>query len=185
MPAASTSTNRSTRSGRITRLGTTGDCIGGGASVNHVALAADTVAYGLHHCGVDTGFTQVLVQRLRDGARLGSFSATEKSPPDRRRWFIVAVLSIFATVITHHVTSYMLTAFLILVAIASRVTGSRNTAMRFGILATISALSVICWIAFSVLLVLSMTSGFCPQAVPAIIPKKTIPVVSFIGSPAF
>jgi hypothetical protein len=68
-----------TRSGRITRLGTTGDCIGGGASVNHVALAADTVAYGLHHCGVDTGFTQVLVQRLRDGARLGSFSATEKS----------------------------------------------------------------------------------------------------------
>jgi hypothetical protein len=75
-------------------------------------------------------------------------SATEKSPSDRRRWFIVAVLSIFATVITHHVTSYMLTAFLVLVAIASRITGSRNTAIRFGILATISALSVICWIAF-------------------------------------
>jgi hypothetical protein len=75
-------------------------------------------------------------------------AAIEKSPSDRRRWFIVAVLSIFATVITHHVTSYMLTAFLILVAIASWVTGSRNTAMRFGILATISALSVTCWIAF-------------------------------------
>jgi len=75
-------------------------------------------------------------------------SAIEKSPSDRRRWFIVAVLSIFATVITHHVTSYMLTLFLILVAIASRVTGSRNTAARFGILAAISALSVIGWIAF-------------------------------------
>ncbi len=37
-------------------------------------------------------------------------SAIEKSPSDRRRWFIVAVLCIFATVITHHVTSYMLTA---------------------------------------------------------------------------
>jgi hypothetical protein len=78
----------------------------------------------------------------------GLRSAIEKSPSDRRRWFIVAVLSIFATVITHHVTSYMLTAFLILVAIASRVTGSRNTAARFGILAAISALSVIGWIAF-------------------------------------
>jgi hypothetical protein len=75
-------------------------------------------------------------------------SATEKSPSDRRRWFIVAVLCIFATVITHHITSYMLTAFLVLVAIASRLTGSRNTAMRFGILATISATSVILWIAF-------------------------------------
>ena len=42
----------------------------------------------------------------------------------------------------------MLTAFLILVAIASRLTGSRNTAMRFGILATISAGSIIAWIAF-------------------------------------
>jgi hypothetical protein len=75
-------------------------------------------------------------------------SATEKSPGDRTRWFVVAVLSILATVITHHVTSYMLTAFLVLVAIASRLTGSRNTAVRFGILATISATSIILWIAF-------------------------------------
>lgn len=77
----------------------------------------------------------------------GLRSAIERSPQVRRRWFIVAVLSIFATVITHHVTSYMLTAFLILVAIASRLTGSRNTAMRFGLLAAISAVSVIGWIA--------------------------------------
>ena len=78
----------------------------------------------------------------------GLRSAIERSPQDRRRWFIIAVLCIFATVITHHITSYMLTAFLVLVAIASRLTGSRNTAVRFGILATIAALSVICWIAF-------------------------------------
>lgn len=75
-------------------------------------------------------------------------SAIEKSPSDRRRWFIVAVLCIFATTITHHVTSYMLTAFLILVAIASRLTGSRSTALRFGALGGISLLSVILWIAF-------------------------------------
>src|SRR6202020_1542632 len=57
-------------------------------------------------------------------------SAIEKSAADRRRWFIIAVLSIFATTITHHITSYALTAFLILVAVASRLTGSRNTAVR-------------------------------------------------------
>jgi len=77
----------------------------------------------------------------------GLRSAIERSQAERRRWFIIAVLCIFATVITHHVTSYMLTAFLILVAVASRLTGSRNTAIRFGILATISATSVILWIA--------------------------------------
>lgn len=78
----------------------------------------------------------------------GLRSAIEKSPSDRRRWFIVAVLSIFATVITHHVTSYMLTLLLVLVALASRITGSRNTAARFGVLALISALAVAGWIAF-------------------------------------
>jgi hypothetical protein len=83
------------------------------------------------------GFTMVAALR----------SAIEKSPQVRRSWFVVAVLSILATTITHHVTSYMLTAFLVLVAIASRLTGSRNTAMRFGLLALISAASVIGWIA--------------------------------------
>jgi hypothetical protein len=73
-------------------------------------------------------------------------SAIEKSPTIRRRWFIVAVMCIFATVITHHVTSYMLTALLLLVAVASRFTGSRNTAMRFGLLGGISLLSVAGWI---------------------------------------
>ena len=73
-------------------------------------------------------------------------SAIEKSPAARRGWFIVAVLSILATVVTHHVTSYMLTGFLVLVAIASRLTGSRNTAARFGILGAIAALSVTGWI---------------------------------------
>lgn len=77
----------------------------------------------------------------------GLRSAVDKSPGDRRRWFVVAVMSIFGTVITHHVTSYMLCGFLILVAIASRLTGSRNTARRFGLLAVISVLSVAAWIA--------------------------------------
>jgi hypothetical protein len=79
----------------------------------------------------------------------GLRAAIDKSPSIRRRWFIVAVLCIFATVITHHVTSYMLTGFLILVAVASALTGSRNTARRFGALAAISFLSVAGWIAIT------------------------------------
>jgi hypothetical protein len=101
----------------------------------------------------------------------GLRSAIEKSPSDRRRWFIVAVLCIFATVITHHVTSYMLTAFLILVAIASRVTGSRNTAARFAVLATISALSVIGWIAF---IARDTVSYFSPTVVGMVASLKNI-----------
>jgi hypothetical protein len=77
----------------------------------------------------------------------GLRSSVEKSPVLRRRWFVVAVLSILVTVVTHHVTSYMLTAFLILVAIASWYTGSRNTAKRFGLLGLISLTAVITWIA--------------------------------------
>jgi hypothetical protein len=88
----------------------------------------------------------------------GLRSAIEKSPHDRRRWFIVAVMCILATVITHHVTSYMLTMFLILVAVASRLTGSRNTAKRFAVLAAIALVSIICWIAFIAPLTISYFS---------------------------
>jgi hypothetical protein len=76
----------------------------------------------------------------------GLRSAVEKSKVVRRRWFLVAVLSILATTVTHHVTSYMLTAFLLLVSIASFYTGSRNTAKRFGALGLISLAVVIGWI---------------------------------------
>ena len=36
------------------------------------------MAYGDHRCGVDTGFTEVVVLRLTDGHRLASYGATEK-----------------------------------------------------------------------------------------------------------
>jgi hypothetical protein len=74
--------------------------------------------------------------------------ATLESREERVRWFIIAVLGIMATVITHHVTSYILTLSLILVALVSRFTGSRDAAKRIGALAAISVASVACWIAF-------------------------------------
>lgn len=63
---------------RVTRLGRAGSCLGGESFVERVALAGETVAYGDHRCGVDTGFTEVVVLRLTDGHRLVSYAATEQ-----------------------------------------------------------------------------------------------------------
>jgi hypothetical protein len=53
--------------------------VGSLSGIDRVALAGVTVAYAVHHCGVDFGFTNVLVRNLRDGTSLGTFAATEKS----------------------------------------------------------------------------------------------------------
>ncbi len=74
--------------------------------------------------------------------------ATLESRSERVRWFIIAVLGILATVTTHHVTSYVLTLTLMLLAVVSRFTGSRDAAKRIGALAAISLAAVVCWIAF-------------------------------------
>ena len=51
--------------------------------------------------------------------------------------------------------------------------------------AALESIAFFCSTAFSVFRVFSMTSGFCPQAVPAAIPNTRIPIVSFIGLPTF
>src|SRR2546427_5267261 len=51
--------------------------------------------------------------------------------------------------------------------------------------AALESMAFFCSTAFIVFRVFSMTSGFCPQAVPAAIPNTRIPVVSFIGLPTF
>lgn len=72
----------------------------------------------------------------------------ENSHGDRMRWYIIAVMGILGTVITHHVTSYMLTGSLILVAVASWISGSGRTAGRAAILALISTAAVAGWVYF-------------------------------------
>ena len=73
--------------------------------------------------------------------------ATLESRGERVRWFIIAALSILATVMTHHVTSYVLTLTLMLLAVVCRFTGSRAAAKRIGALAAISLAAVVIWIA--------------------------------------
>ena len=74
-------------------------------------------------------------------------SVTEEGRQDQIRWFIIAVVSIIATVMTHHITSYVLTLTLILVAVAGKLTHSGHAA-RVSALAIISIVTVVCWITF-------------------------------------
>jgi hypothetical protein len=70
------------------------------------------------------------------------------STRERVGWFTIAVLAIMATVITHHVTSYMLVATLIIVTLASLLAGYWRPAAYLAILALISAAAVVCWVVF-------------------------------------
>ncbi len=60
--------------GRSFRLGVTLSCIGS-ELVGPVVVAGPIAAYGSERCGVDTGFTRVLVRDLRTGARLSASPA--------------------------------------------------------------------------------------------------------------
>jgi hypothetical protein len=60
------------------KLGQRASCIGA-SRVSPVKVAGRMAAYGLERCGVDTGFTEVVVRRLTSGAQLHSLAAT--SPP--------------------------------------------------------------------------------------------------------
>ena len=71
-----------------------------------------------------------------------------KSSPERRGWAVIAVLAIAATVVTHHVTSYLLTGTLLLIAVASLIAKNRRTAGRTGALALWAVIAIAGWIAF-------------------------------------
>jgi hypothetical protein len=63
---------------RSYKLGQLRTCIAA-SRVTAVKVAGRLAAFGLERCGVDTGFTEVIVRRLTNGARLHSLAAT--SPP--------------------------------------------------------------------------------------------------------
>lgn len=68
----------SVRGGRTFKLGQHTTCIGT-SRADPVTVAGPYAAYGLATCGVDTGFTEVVVRNLADGTRLRAAPAT--SPP--------------------------------------------------------------------------------------------------------
>jgi hypothetical protein len=75
-------------------------------------------------------------------------AAAARSRHEWASWFTVAMLAVLATVITHHVTSYIVGASLIIVTVTSLLTRSRHTAVTIGALAAISVASIACWVIF-------------------------------------
>jgi hypothetical protein len=68
---------------------------------------------------------------------------------ERAGWLTLAVLSIVATVVTHHVTSYVLVATLVVIAQAALITRSWRTAAWASALAILSAVVAIAWLLFA------------------------------------
>lgn len=65
---------------------------------------------------------------------------------ERAGWLILALLSIVATVVTHHVTSYVLVATLVVITQAALITRSWRTATWAAVLAMLSAAVAIGWL---------------------------------------
>jgi hypothetical protein len=75
--------------------------------------------------------------------------ATQPRARRRAGWLIVAVLAITATVVTHHATSYVLTAALFVITLAALLTRNWRTAGWTAIPALISAAAVAVWLVYA------------------------------------
>jgi len=82
--------------------------------------------------------------------------AEPEAAGSRTGWFTVAVLAAFATVATHHVTSFLLVATLEVVTLGALLTRDRKLAAWASMLALLSAAAFAAWIAF----VAPLTSGY-------------------------
>lgn len=98
----------------------------------------------------DSTFTyQTLALAFLGVTLLAAWRMTEaETTEERARWLLVAMLFISATVVTHHVTSYMLTAMLFLVVLASLLTGDHPSVRWAGVLVLWSIVAVVCWVVF-------------------------------------
>jgi hypothetical protein len=83
-----------------------------------------------------------------------------QSSGDRAGWLTVAVLSVIATVVTHHVTSYVLLATLVIVALGAMVAGDGRTRNWAASLALLAALAIAGWL----VLVAPQTVGYLRPA---------------------
>jgi hypothetical protein len=67
----------------------------------------------------------------------------------RAGWLTLAALAIVATVVTHHVTSYVLVAILVVIAATALFTSDKRTAAWAGVLALLSAAAAVGWLLFA------------------------------------
>ena len=72
-----------------------------------------------------------------------SYARTQE---ERTGWGAIATVSIAATVVTHHVTSYLLALTLVLVAFSSLLVKDRRAAARSGALALVAVMLIAIWL---------------------------------------
>jgi hypothetical protein len=70
----------------------------------------------------------------------------ERSSGDRAGWAAIALVCIAATIATHHVTSYLLAATLVLVTVASLLAKDLRSAARSGALALCTIILIAIWV---------------------------------------
>jgi hypothetical protein len=75
--------------------------------------------------------------------------ASRRPAGQRAGWLALAVLTIAATVVTHHITSYALVATLFIITFAALLAGNRRTAAWTAVLALLSAAAVASWLVFA------------------------------------
>jgi hypothetical protein len=92
---------------------------------------------------------ETLAEAFLGVALLAAWRASpRRGTGERAGWLALAVLAIVATVITHHVTSYMLVAALILVTATTLLTRGPRAALPLTALAVMSAAAAACWVVF-------------------------------------
>ena len=74
--------------------------------------------------------------------------STSRTMKDRTIWFVIASAGALATIVTHHITSYVLVATLILLSITNVLTKHRREAAALAALAIISAGAIVYWVLF-------------------------------------
>ena len=80
---------------------------------------------------------------------LAVWRLTAPAPPRMQAgWLTIAVVGIFATVVTHHVASYMLVATPVLITRVSRRVGNQRSAAWLAAMAWLAAVSVVLWLVF-------------------------------------
>jgi hypothetical protein len=85
------------------------------------------------------GLTLLVAWRLASGS-------TDQA---RASWIILGVLTIATTVVTHHITSYVLVATLLIITLAALLVGNRQAATWTAILALLSAAAAASWLVFA------------------------------------
>jgi len=80
---------------------------------------------------------------------LAAWKLSRRPADGRAGWLALAVLTIGAMVVTHHITSYMTVIMLFVITLAALISGNRRAAAWTGLVAVVAAAAAACWAVFA------------------------------------